>query len=327
MPGGETMATRFSVMVMGLLATLSILAACSRPASTPVSWRTSLGRDHPLVGRIWDCRRRAWVEPDAVWQRLRDARIVLLGEKHDNPDHHRLQAAALAALVAGGRRPAVAFEMFDGDQQKAIDQYRARPSAAAGGLGEATGWQTTGWPSFEAYLPIVEVAFDKGLPIVAANLPLARVRAVVHEGARALGPEAAALGLDRPFPADLEASLEKELRASHCGGLPEAMLASMAVAQHARDAQMARALIDADKGQGAVLVAGAGHVRLDRGVPYYVRQRKAGVSTASVAFIEVVRGADAPSAYAEAFASAELPFDLVWFTPRASDDDPCGRSP
>jgi hypothetical protein len=89
---------------------------------------------------------------------------------------------------------------------------------------------------------------------------------------------------------------------------------------------MARALIDADNGQGSVLVAGAGHVRVDRGVPYYLRQRKADVSMASVAFVEVVRGADAPSAYAEGFASAELPFDLVWFTPRASDDDPCAEA-
>ena len=138
-----------------------------------------------------------------VWQRLRGARIVLLGEKHDNPDHHRLQASALGAMVTAGRHPAVAFEMFDTDQQTAIDQYRARPSAPADGLGKATGWQASGWPSFEAYLPIVEVAFESRLPIVAANFPKKKVHALVHGGVCALGEDAGALGIDRLFPVDL----------------------------------------------------------------------------------------------------------------------------
>ena len=42
--------------------------------------------------------------------------FVLLGEKHDNPDHHRLQAWMIDALVARGRRPAIAMEMLDAEQ-------------------------------------------------------------------------------------------------------------------------------------------------------------------------------------------------------------------
>ena len=297
--------------------------AFEMPQDVHASWRTAVDRDHPLVGRIWDCRRRTFVDPEMVWQRLRGARMVLLGEKHDNPDHHRLQASALGAIVTAGRHPAVAFEMFDTDQQAAIDQYRARPSAPADGLGKATGWQATGWPSFETYLPIVQVAFESRLPIVAANLPKKKVHAMVHGGPSALGADAGALGIDRPFPADLQASLEKELAASHCGSLPEAVLGPMALAQHARDALMARALIDADVGQGAVLIAGAGHVRQDRGVPYYLRQRKPGLSVTSLAFLEVVRGANEPVSYAEVLGAAELPFDFVWFTPADNDADPC----
>jgi uncharacterized iron-regulated protein len=323
------------------LALLSSMVACgggapvstAHPASPTggasareiqASWQSSFDRDHPLAGRIWDCRHRTYVDADAVWQRAEGARVVLLGEKHDNPDHHRLQAAALAAVVAGARRPAVAFEMFDNDRQAAIDQYRTRASAPASGLGEAAGW-AAGWPPFATYLPIFAVAFQDRLPIVAANLPQARAHAIVHAGVSALGSDAARLGLDRPFPAALETSLEDELRASHCGALPDAMLGPMAVAQHARDAQMARSLVDSDKGQGAVLIAGAGHVRLDRGVPYYLRQHDPTPSMLSVAFVEVVRGEDDPRAYAKVFGAADLPFDFVWFTPASSDADPCAE--
>jgi uncharacterized iron-regulated protein len=249
---------------------------------------------------------------------------VLLGEKHDNPDHHRLQAAALRAMVAGGRRPAVAFEMFDSEQQPAIDRYRANPSATADGLGRATHWESTGWPPFELYGPIARVAFDNGLALVAANIPLGRIRALVHEGTHALGPDLVDLGLERRFPPALEASLESELRASHCGHLPDAMIGGMALAQHARDAYMARAAIRADRGQGTVLVAGNGHVRLDRGVPYYLLRQKPGTSVASVAFLEVIDGMSEPQAYAKPIGADELPFDFVWFTPRVDDEDPGG---
>src|SRR4051812_42466557 len=62
-------------------ATSSIRPASPANASQPEGgWQTSLGRDHPLVDRIWDCRRRAFADGDAVEQRLRGARIVLLGE-------------------------------------------------------------------------------------------------------------------------------------------------------------------------------------------------------------------------------------------------------
>jgi uncharacterized iron-regulated protein len=315
--------------VFALVLHLASVGGCARsapPSGGPRpegGWRAPEDREHPLVGRIWDGRRRAYVDADEVWRTLRSARIVLLGEKHDNPDHHRLQAAALRAMVAGGRRPAVAFEMFDSEQQPAIDRYRADPSATAAGLGRATEWASTGWPPFELYLPIVLVAFDDRLPVVAANLPSKRVRVIVHEGTRALGPDLLGLELDREFPPALEASLRSELRASHCGQLPEAMIGGMALAQHARDAHMARAAIGADRGDGTVVVAGDGHVRLDRGIPYYLQRQKPGISVASLAFLEVARNTNDPTAYAAPLAAAELPFDFVWFTPRAGEADPC----
>jgi uncharacterized iron-regulated protein len=286
-------------------------------------WRTSIDRDHALVGRVWDCRQRAFTDVDVVWQRLRGARIVLLGEKHDNPDHHRLQATALAAIVAGGRRPSVAFEMFDSEQQPSIDGYRSDSSASAQGLGAATHWESTGWPPFELYLPIVRVAFENRLPVVAANIPTQRVRSLVHEGARGLAPDLLGLDLDREFPPVLESSLESELRASHCGQLPDAMIGGMALAQHARDAYMARAALGADRGDGTVVVAGDGHVRADRGIPYYLQRQKSGISVASLAFLEVAKGVDDPAAYAKPLGATDLPFDFVWFTPRADDTDPC----
>jgi len=43
----------------------------------------------------------------------------------------------------------------------------------------------------------------------------------------------------------------------------------------------------------------------------------------SLAFVEVADGQDAPAGYGESWGKPRPPFDAVWFTPRANDDDPC----
>jgi uncharacterized iron-regulated protein len=304
------------------------VAACGHGGASSAAppWLTGLDRGHPLVGRIWSVRRHAFVDPRAVVDDAARARFVLLGEKHDNPDHHRLQAEVLAALAAAGRRPAVAFEMLETTQQGAVDRYREQhhqdPARDAAGFGAAVGWAESGWPDWTAYLPIAEVAFRSELPIVAANLPQAEARALAR--GEPGGPDAArraALGLREPLPADAERSLLDELRASHCGLLPEAALPRMLLAQRARDAQMAERLRAGATRDGAVLIAGAGHARLDRGVPWYLRRAEgdgARATVVSVAFMEVDHPTTDPQAYIP-----DAVFDYVWFTPRATDDDPC----
>lgn len=301
-------------------ATLASSAVAPAAAPPAEAWLTKLDADNALVGKLWDVRAGAFVEPAATIVRLAKARFVLLGERHDNPDHHRLQARVVEQLTAAGRRPALVFEMLEVSQQPAVDQYLARSDATAAGFGVALGWEHTSWPAFSEYQPIFTVAFARQLPIFAGNLAQLDAKALVKQGTSALSAERVKeLRLAEAFPAPLEAALEEELRASHCGQLPERYLAPMALAQHARDAQMAKVLVNAGVKDGAVLISGGGHARLDRGVPYYLALDAPGVTVASLVFREV-RHADAD---ARAYAAEEGPFDYVWFTPRSSDADPC----
>ena len=75
--------------------------------------------------------------------RLARADFVLLGERHDNPDHHLLQAEVLRSLIALGRRPAVGFEMFGIDDASAIANHLAVAPNDAAGLGKAVNWNQT----------------------------------------------------------------------------------------------------------------------------------------------------------------------------------------
>jgi len=319
-----------SRLVLGVF----LLSACARalPAAPPPRaqlpstqavaepWLSELDRDNTLVGRVWDVKEGAFVDESAVTARLAQARFVLLGERHDNPDHHRLQARVVARLLKAGRRPAVVFEMLEVAQQGLLDEYLAHSHANIAELGSALGWEHTSWPPFNEYQPIFAAALAGRLAIFAGNLAQSDAKSLVKQGVGALSAERIReLRLDRSFPGPLEASLLDELRASHCGQLPEELLPAMALAQHARDAQMANVLVKAGIDDGAVLISGGGHARLDRGVPYYLALATPGATLTSVVFREVQHG----DTDARAYATDDGPFDYVWFTPRHTDEDPC----
>jgi uncharacterized iron-regulated protein len=292
----------------------------AQPVSPDRRWVSPLDRDHPLAGRIWDVRAGRFSDEATLLAELAGARFALLGETHDNADHHLLQARLTRAIGQAGRRPAVAFEMLATEQQPAIDAVLARQPATADAVGKAVHWDESGWPAFAEYRPVFAAALDSGMRIVAANLPRKEIQAVVRRGAEAL-PVPVRARIDRQGPLSPEAAeaMREEMRESHCGELPESMLAPMVLGQRARDAQMAEALA-ALGAQGGILIAGAGHARVDRGVPSYLPDPG---KIVSVLLVEVSARRREPAAYAEDFGKGPLPFDWVIFTPRAERPDPC----
>jgi uncharacterized iron-regulated protein len=116
-----------------------------------------------------------------------------------------------------------------------------------------------------------------------------------------------------------------DIRTAHCGYASEESVKAMVDVQRARDAQMAQSLIAAGDPAGAILVAGAGHVRNDYGIPVYLSAKAPRKRVISIAFIEVVNQKPEPQNYALAYSHGRLPFDYVWFTPRVDDEDPCEK--
>src|SRR5512142_2134997 len=90
------------------------------------TWLSTLHRDHPLVGKIWAGRAGRFVDEASLDDAMNGADLLLLGEVHDNPDHHLLQARFVREVVAAGPRPALALEMLTSDLQPQVDAARAR---------------------------------------------------------------------------------------------------------------------------------------------------------------------------------------------------------
>jgi len=265
-----------------------------------------------LAGRVWDARAQGFVATDAVRQAVRAANIVLLGEAHDNREHHRLQLALLEEIVAAGRAPALVMEQFDRENGSALQAERLRPGHTADSVMDAGHFNRDGWDA-DGYRPLVALALRAGLPIVPGNVSRSEARVIVRDPAHF------------PLPTvdvSVERGLAGDIERNHCGDtVAPTLLAGMVAAQRARDVTMARAL-EQHAGRGAVLIAGAGHVRADRGAPLYLRSRPL-----VIAFVEVDSSRPDPRDYVDGPFASATSYDFLWFTQRASRPDPCAGKP
>ncbi len=201
------------------------------------------------------------------------APVLLLGEVHDNAAGHALRLQTLTQQVRTGARPALLMEQFDRELQPQIDQAQqyapgmppgdAELDAAVDALvklgSPATG--SGGW-DWTLYRPVLRLALQYRLPIVAANVSRADARQVMQQGL-------AATGFNPAIPADIARAQAHDIADSHCGQINPAQAARMALAQVARDQAMAQT-VDRYAGRGVVLLAGNGHVRNDIGVPRWL---------------------------------------------------------
>jgi len=304
-----------------LLALLSGVIGCTnlKDAQPPAA--------HPLLGKIWDVKRGAEISKDALLREAGTAQYLLLGEVHDNPEHHRHQAEVLRALIAQGRRPALAMEQFDREYQPAIDAVLAQSGDAsesgAEAIAEAGKFDRKGW-DWPLYEPLLAIAAQARLPIVAINLSRNRTRDVARQGFASLGEGAIArLGLDANDWSPAQQAIEAhEIDDGHCGQLPPSAMTRMIDVQRARDGTMADAIVSKGADKAAVVIAGDGHARNDVGVPFYLARRAPGKRVMSIGLVEVDPDQRTVSEYVRPPAKA-LPFDYVWFTSATEREDPC----
>jgi uncharacterized iron-regulated protein len=222
--------------------------------------------------------------------------LLLLGEVHDNTLHHQQRFALLQSLLDAGQRPALLMEHFDSHHQAALDAARAGGGNADALIAVAGGKH---WP-WQELKPFVELALRHELPLIAVNIAREPARELMRDGLLAKG-------FAEPVDAALIPAQAAIIAKAHCGKLPESLAPKMALAQLARDQQMAREL-QAQAGRGAVLLAGNGHLRRDLGVPRWLRPELA----QRVRVIAWVESPAPPGLY-----------DEQRLTPPAPRKDPC----
>ncbi|MNS57476.1 hypothetical protein D3C72_903650 [compost metagenome] len=198
------------------------------------------------------------------------ADVVYLGEEHDDPVAHRLQAEWLAqACDRAGKRPvALAMEMFERDVQPVLDEYLADTIREKDLLTDARPWPN--YPS--DYRPLVELAKARGVPVIAANAPrryVSRVGRLGPSGVDGLSAQARRFLAPGPVPSASVAYAAK-FREAMGDGDGHTAGPGLLAAQVLRDAAMADAIarhLAAHPGALVVMVNGKFHSAGHLGIP------------------------------------------------------------
>ncbi len=286
-------------------------------------WQSQVLLDHPLVGRVWDPRRGEFIGYDQIGFRAQASDYLLIGEKHDNVDHHRIQAWLIDRVKEVDRRPAVVFEMLPLDKRDVVYQHRREHETDVDAFAEAVGWAASGWPSWNLYRPVFATALADRLPVEPGDLPRATLREMRTKGLDFLdSQELLRLGLDEELESATRELFAAAIRESHCGMAKESTVDRMIAMQRTRDAYLADSLLETGTDTGAVLIAGAGHV-LRAAVPAFLRRRAPQRSVLAIGLLEVDDERLTAGEYLEVSERPE--FDLLWFTPRTDNEDPCER--
>ena len=348
---------RLSSIVPGLIiAALTALgataahAACERGAAAWFDLSTvpmlQAKPMHPLSGLVYDARAGALLGacPERALGALSDVlrgrlavgsvpRLIVLGEVHDNAVDHALRAALLRSLFATSAppRPGLVFEHIRADQLAALQSINERitqgVAVPVAEFFEVLDWQNSGWPQQAMFVPLFAAALELRLPIGAGEPARDVVRAISRQGLAALpSDDLLRARLEVPLSPPLQDALLDELEQSHCGLMPKQRFTNMAVAQRYRDATMAEQLLAAAQSQGAaILFAGNGHARIDRGVPSLFGADGLVATVTSVMLLEVEDGNADPAHYVPRDPNGAAAADFIVFTPRAPREDPCAE--
>lgn len=271
-----------------ILALMSVLTACQSIAPPPVG------------GRIRDLHNGQALTPQALVERLAQVPQVVVGEQHDNRDHHALQLWLLQALAGQRAQGSLLLEMLTPRQQPRVDAVRqlpALPKDLPGALDWSPGWD------WSLYGPVVEFALAQHYPVLAANLDVVEIQRFYRQ--------APVLSGVRSNAVTVKDELLGQIRESHCGLLPESQMPAMLAVQQQRDRRMAERLLSAPT--PALLFAGAWHGRKDVGVPLHALDLGAG--QAPIVLMLAEEGSEVTSAMA----------DYVWYTPATPPQDYCAQ--
>lgn len=269
-----------------MLAVLAGLAVAGAPEPRALQVLPLAAPPSYVPERVYDTRRNAFGDFEAMLADLSQADAIMVGEQHDDPNTHRLELAILEGLLRRGVPVVLSLEMFERDVQPLLDRYLAgeiaEPEFLAG---------SRPWPRYATdYRPLVELARARRLRVVAANVPRRMASDVSKTGLSAIGGGSP----DRAFAArDLECPPSGRYfdRFAEAMGGHQAATPNFYYAQCVKDETMGESIAEAAaKSAGRVTIVhmnGAFHSDFSDGAAHSARRRMPGRRVAVVSVLPV----------------------------------------
>ena len=228
----------------------------------------------------------AWVAPgsrksrqDALRQLARHD-VLLLGESHDEAEHHRWQLHTIAALFSYRPDMVLGFEMLPRRVQPVLDRWSKGELDAAAFLREVD-WPQIWGVNPELYMPLFDFARMHRLPMLALNVDRATDRRVARQAPAVADGGREGVGVPAPASSSYRNRLFEFFKTHQAEGAkpdPDSEPFSHFVqAQIFWDRAMAEAIAGARRKPGRPLVVGimgSGHIEYGEGVVHQLAALK-----------------------------------------------------
>ena len=262
--------------LLGVLVADSVAAgstAQAKPCLAPASWA------------VFDERQAQAASKPELLAELVGREVLLLGEEHDDADHHQWQLQVLAGLHALRPEMVIGFEMFPRRVQPVLDRWVAGELSVKEFLVQSE-WEKVWNTPAELYLPLFEFARLNRIPMLALNVDQELTRKIANNGWDAVplaeregvGQAAAPTDAYRKFLFEIyRQHAAMRGKSSNKAALNDAAFARFVDSQLAWDRAMAEVLArqaTLTVGDGKPLligIIGSGHLRFGHGVPHQLR--------------------------------------------------------
>jgi uncharacterized iron-regulated protein len=277
---GERRVTPTRTAAISLLLIVLLTAGCAAPRQAarggfdlPYPFREA-----PSAGDIHHVPTGLKVTLDGAMDMIAGARLVFVGETHDNIHAHVVELAVIQELDRRfPGRIAIGMEMFRVPQQEALDRWTRGELSERDFLKEAKWYENWG-SDFGYYRDILLFARDNGIDVIALN-PSRELEREVRKG----GVDNVAEDLREALPeiGPIDPYQRSVLKAVYGDHIPsEGMFESFLRTQVFWEETMAErvvAYLESPRGEGKTMVTltGGWHVRYGFGLPRKVLRRMA----------------------------------------------------
>ncbi|MDP6180717.1 MAG: ChaN family lipoprotein, partial [Desulfatiglandales bacterium] len=179
------MSFRNQVTFLTVFMVFLTMQGCAGKVSKPSRATIPGVSGHFKVGQILDLKTGKVLSFDQLIDQIASKEIIFIGEVHDNPEHHLIQAQIIQALMGRFSLVTIAMEFFQKSQQPSLDRYLQRELTESEFLKEVD-WKGRWGFDYHFYRPLVLSARQHGSRILAINAPNDIVKKVAREGLKGL---------------------------------------------------------------------------------------------------------------------------------------------
>lgn len=268
------MTMRYVRTIAAALTLAAFLAGCHSVEVNPSAQSPYYPLEKLQAGSILHVPTGSLIAEEQLYSYLSGARIVYVGEAHDNLDHHKVQLRVIKALEE--RYPgsvSVGMEMFRSPSQPVLDKW------VRGELEEREfykEWLKNWGIDYDYYRDILEYVREKHIPLIALNASKEQIAAMTHKGGEGGFDRSTLPEIDPSDPyhrAMVEAVFYDPSHKSHGGGDFDKFYNMLLLWEESMAEAVSDHLTEMGGERRMVVLSGGGHINYGYGIPKRVFRR------------------------------------------------------